>query len=74
MILWAALGACLAIYGGMLLNGAYTAITRPDIARVIDIEMTKPLLVVVVVFSTLLVFGGFMLFGSSLLAAASVLQ
>jgi len=74
MILWMVLGVCLASLGGTLLAGAYRSITNPDMARVMDIEMTKGLLIFVVVVSTLFIYGGYTMFSVNLLAAASVLQ
>ena len=74
VILWMALGACLFGYGGMLLVGLSVAVTNKDAARVMDIEMTKGLLVFVVIIAILFVYGGFAMFASNLLVAASVLQ
>lgn len=74
MILWMALGVGLTFLGGLLLAGTYTAIMRPDAAKVAGIEMTPGLLTTAAVFSSIFITGGFYLLCMNLLLVASMLQ
>lgn len=74
MMLWAAAGVGLFFIGALLLVGTTVVLTNKDAARVMDIEMTKGMLVTIVVISTLFVYGGYAMLAANLLAAASVLQ
>jgi hypothetical protein len=69
-----AVGAGLTFLGGLLLAGTYTAIMRPDAAKVAGIEMTPSLLTMAVVFSSIFIAGGFYVLQTNLLLIASVLQ
>lgn len=74
MILWMMVGVSLSCLGGSLLFGLYTCIRYPDTAKVMDIEVTTPLMVTAVVFASILIASGYYILSGNLLAASSVLQ
>jgi hypothetical protein len=64
----------LCLYGGIFLSGLVQAIKKPDLARIMGIEMSKGLMKFIVIVASLLIVFGFAMLSSNLLAMASVLQ
>lgn len=70
----AALGGMFVLYGGMFLLGMRQAIEKPDLARIMGVNMTPGLIKFTVCIASLLIVIGFAMLSSNLLAMASVLQ
>ena len=70
----AALGGMLTLYGGLFLLGLYNAIAKPDLARIMGLDTSPPVLKFMVCVAALLIVIGFAMLSSNLLAMASVLQ
>jgi len=64
----------LCLYGGVFLAGLVQAIQRPDLARIMGINMSKGLMKFTIVVASLLIVFGFAMLSSNLLAMSSVLQ
>lgn len=69
----AALGGMFVLYGGMFLLGMRQAIEKPDLARIMGIEMTPGLLKFMICVSCLLIVIGFSMLSGNLLAASALL-
>jgi hypothetical protein len=74
VIVLATLGGMFVLYGGIFLLGIFNAIRKPDLARIMGVEVTPGLVKVVAWFSAFLIVIGYKILSSNLHAMTSVLQ